>query len=470
MEKKKSSIVLKAGMWYTISSFLSRGMAFITTPIFSRMLSKTEYGSYSNFASWVSILLVLTSCEFYTSIIRSKLEFEDDIDSFVFSLQCLCTLLTGIAYLICCIFKEQILGDFMGIDPKYVHIIFLYLFLYPAYELFVTKHRAFYKYKLFAAMTVLSIGISLAASIVLVSSLPDRLEGRILGQYVPMAVCGLILYITNAVKGKRIHFKYWKYALVICIPLVPNVLSVHILGSSDRIIITKLCGSEATAIYSIAYSCANIVSVLINSMNKAWAPWFLDSLHHGDHQSIKKIMKPYFYVYVFFSFMVLLFCPEIITILGGNRYYEAIWVLPPLILGMLFQFIYTMFVQAEFYEKKTISVSIGTMIAAVLNVVLNFIFIPIFGYSAAAYTTLVGYFVLFLYHYRCIVRLGYSKLFCIKTFWAGVLFTFVIMILMLFLYQFLIIRYITILGVFTVGLIFTVRNRKKILGYIRKLR
>ena len=60
-KKRSSGVVLKAGIWYTVSNFVFRGMAFITTPVFTRLLTKGEYGDFSNFASWMSILVIITS-------------------------------------------------------------------------------------------------------------------------------------------------------------------------------------------------------------------------------------------------------------------------------------------------------------------------------------------------------------------------------------------------------------------------
>lgn len=62
-----------------------------------------------------------------------------------------------------------------------------------------------------------------------------------------------------------------------------------LLGSSDRIMITKLLGVEYTALYSIAHIVASIVAILIDSMNKAWAPWFLDSMKENEQKSIAKV-------------------------------------------------------------------------------------------------------------------------------------------------------------------------------------
>ena len=82
----KSYIVAKAGMWYTSCNFLFKGMAFITTPIFTRLMTKSEIGSFSNMTSWISILMVVTAFDLQTSIIRSKLEHEDDMDSYIYSI------------------------------------------------------------------------------------------------------------------------------------------------------------------------------------------------------------------------------------------------------------------------------------------------------------------------------------------------------------------------------------------------
>lgn len=62
-DKVSPKIVLKSGLWYTISNFAFRAVAFITTPIFARILTKAEYGEFNNISSWITILLILASCD-----------------------------------------------------------------------------------------------------------------------------------------------------------------------------------------------------------------------------------------------------------------------------------------------------------------------------------------------------------------------------------------------------------------------
>ena len=300
-----SGVVAKAGLWYTVCNFFFRGMAFITTPIFARMMTKTELGSFSNFSSWAAILTVVTSFDLAQSIIRSKLEHEKDMDSYIWSILTFSTIWTLLLYGLVLLFPS-IFSEFLKIDEKYIHIMFLYLLSAPAYQMLITKHRAFYKYKMFVLLTgIMSVSGTLL-SLTMVILMQDKLMGRIMGYYIPNIIIGFSIFAILAIKGKKVKVRYWKYACVICLPLVPHVLSLYLLSSSDTLIITRLCGAEYTAVYSIAYSAYHIVTILFDSMNKAWAPWLLESLHQKKYSQIKKVSKVYIGIFVIIILIILL--------------------------------------------------------------------------------------------------------------------------------------------------------------------
>lgn len=467
---KSGKIVAKAGIWYTICNFIFRGMAFITTPIFTRLLTKSEVGSFSNMSSWISIFTVLTALDLHSSIIRSKLEHEEDLDSYIWSILSMTTFVTIILYAVIFTFQEFFINLFQ-MEMKYINIMFIYLLVSPAYLMLITKQRAFFKYKFFVVLTGISITVSTFLSLILVLFMNDKLLGRFVGTYIPQIIIGVIIYIYLAYIGKKIKFKYWKYATVICLPLVPHVLSIYLLSASDKVIITKISGSEYTAIYSIAYSCYNIVTILYDSMNKAWAPWLLESLHYEKYTDIKRVSKIYIGIFFIISMGVLMFVPELIYILGGKQYMAAVYCLPPLITSCFFEFIYTMYVNIEFYKKRTMSVATATVIATVLNIILNFIFIPMmpkYGYIVAAYTTLVGYAVLFVLHYYLVKFMDMSFVYDIKYILIvlGIFISF--SIVFNFLYEFTILRYgiIFIYGFFI--LYFSYKNKNKLLTVFNK--
>lgn len=448
MIKKSNEVskktVVKSGIWYTLSNFLFRAVAFFTTPIFARLLSKNEFGEFNNVTSWVAILFIFTSCDLYTSIIRAKLDFEDDLDSYAFSVLTLGSIITLVIFFLTFLFKDTIF-NLMGIDQKYFYIIFLYLITIQGYFSFITLERAKYRYKEFSIISGISIVFASLASVIAVIFSRNKLDARIYGWYIPYILMGILLYFKVYKTGKKINKNYYKYALALSLPLVPHLLSMTILASSDKIMITKIIGAEKTAIYSIGYIIANIITILIDSLNKAWAPWFLDTLKIGKENIIKKITKYYYIVFIILIIFILLIAPEILIILGGEKYSTAIELIPPFLVGGLFQFLYTLYVQFEFFEKKMKYVAIATSIAAISNVGLNFIFIPKFGFIAASYTTLISYMILFLIHCKVVKNLGYINVIEKKELILGILFMLFLMTISKFLYNTFVLRYIIIL-------------------------
>lgn len=467
---QSSSVVAKAGLCYTICNFLFRGMAFITTPIFARLMSKEDLGCFSNFSSWITILYVITSFDLAQSIIRSKLEHEKDMDSYIWSILSFSTLWTLLIYGIFLV-SPRTFESITGINAKYIHIVFLYLLAAPAYQMLITKHRAFYKYKMFALLTGIMTLSGTLMALGMVLLMQDKLTGRIVGFYTPQIIIGIIIFITIALKGKKIKREYWKYACVICIPLVPHVLSLNMLSTSDTLIITRICGAEYTAIYSIAYSAYHIITILFDSMNKAWAPWLLESLHQQKYTEIRKISKIYISIFEVVIIGILILIPEIILILGGKEYLEAVYCLPPLAASCVFQLVYTMYVNIEFYEKKTIGISIATMIATAVNIILNIIFIPMnpeYGYIIAAYTTLVGYMILFILHYYIVKRMKLSHVFDTKFILNVFMATLAVSGIMNLVYKNSAVRYVIFaiygMAVLAIGL----RHKDQILGLLFK--
>ena len=63
IKRGNTKLALKSGFWYVLSTVITKGLAFITTPIFARMMNKTDYGEFSNFAYWQSLLVIVVSLE-----------------------------------------------------------------------------------------------------------------------------------------------------------------------------------------------------------------------------------------------------------------------------------------------------------------------------------------------------------------------------------------------------------------------
>ena len=148
--------------------------------------------------------------------------------------------------------------------------------------------------------------------------------------------------------------------------------------------------------------------IVTTSINNALVPWQYEKL---DKKEYKRLDDTMFAIFCFVSACsVLLTCmaPELMRILADEEYYEGLYVIPSVAIGLLFSFIYTLYANIEFYynaNKFSMCISVA---GAALNIVLNYIGIRIFGYIAAAYTTLICFVLFALGHYiytmKCIKK------------------------------------------------------------------
>lgn len=398
---------LKSGVWYTLSNFIVKASGFITMPIFTRLLTKAEVGSFSNIQSWFSIISIIVTFDIYASVMVARFDYKDELDDYISSTLVLGTTLTAIFYAIVLVFRDFFM-ELFAMDFLTLNLIFTYCLVYPALQMFQMKSRIFYKYKTSVAFSLSSVLLSVGGSLMMVLLCSDKLFGRTVGFYIPLIVLNLCIYIYLLASSKKISTKYFKYALVISFPLIWHTLAGHMLNSSSKILITKICGAEYNALYSVAYSCAIVVSVLWNSMNTAWSPWAYEKMDEQDYGMLKKASRPYMLFFGAVVFCFIIIAPEMLRFMAGGGYVEAVVIIPPIMIGYVFQFVYSLYVNIEFFHKKQVYIAAGTVVASVVNIVLNLLLLPVFGYVAAAYATLVGYIVLFIMHFVIVKLMGKS--------------------------------------------------------------
>ena len=397
---------LKSGLWYTAASFLMRGIGFLTTPIFSRLMTETEFGLYSNYTSWEQILTVFVTLNLSATLISARYDHEKDFDGYIFSMLALSSLSALIWFVILQVFGGFFEG-FLSMNRFYISVMCLSMLIQPFTSMFVERERYYFEYKQSVALSLTVSILTTGLSVALVVLMEDKLKGRVLGGVLPVIPIAAWLAWFFYKRGKRVRIEYWKYALPICIPYIPHVLSLILLSSMDRTMITRICGPEDTAIYSLAYTCSSMITMLVGSLNSAFAPWIGEKLHEKRYGDINRVSRVYMTAFVAMAALIVLAAPEVIAVVGGSKYRAGIWVLPPVAAGVMLQFLYCMFVNVEQFEKKTTGMAFASVSAALLNWGLNAYFIPRYGYIAAAYTTFAGYLWMLLVHMFLVYHYGY---------------------------------------------------------------
>lgn len=468
MSKTDTRTVVKAGVWYTIVNFISKGAIFLTTPIFTRLMSTNDIGGFANITSWFQILVPLITFDMYVSLSIARFDYKDELDTYISSTLICGSVFTGIAYGIV-LLNMKFFCTFFSMNEYAVHVIFIYMLVYPALQMLQQKNLFLYKYKLSALVTLLSLVLSVGCALILTVSYKDKLLGRTIGYFVPLIIINAVIYLYFLAKGNGVSLKYIKYAVSISFPMIWHAMATQVLSAGDRIVITNRIGEEANAMYSVAYTCSMVVTVLWSSMNSAWSPWTIERMNAGNTEEIKKASRPYILFFAVIVVFMMLISPELLWIMGGNSYMEAKDCLPPVMVGLVCQFVYSLYINAEFYLKKQNRIAIGTVIAAVINILLNLVFVQRYGYVAAAYTTLIGYILLLLFHYLSLKKLGKGDWYDNYFNWLIVLVFILLIPLFLFLYRYTVLRYVVILLVVILISVVGYSKRIMLIGIIKSI-
>ena len=163
--------------------------------------------------------------------------------------------------------------------------------------------------------------------------------------------------------------------------------------------IQKMVGMASAGIYSVAYNAAAVLRIVTQSVNNAFIPWQYEKL---EEKKFKEVDNMSCVICSIVSVCAMLFCclaPEMMSVLAGKKYIEAVYCIPPIIIGLQFSFMYSLFANVEFFYEENKYTMYISMAGAVINVVLNYFGIKYFGFIAAAYTTAICFAAFTYFHY-----------------------------------------------------------------------
>ncbi len=392
--------LLKHGKNYVSASMLTKGLSIISIPIMTRLLEPSDYGILAVFGTLVAILGIIFGFGIRGAVSRYYYEKTEDFGSF-FSTNILFVWVAGIVLSIVAYVNVPAISNLMNIPDNLVVFAIFIAWISTSYAL-VTAYFQASKQSLL--LSRISIAQAVIALILIISITLILKEDLYLGSvYVQTMFASFFflfsLYIIKKIGTFDFQIKHLKYSLIFGLPLVLHLLSATILNSIDQVMINKMVGSHEAGVYSFAYKVGMLFQMVIVGLNQAWGPIFFEKLRDDKHSDLNVIAKKYAYMVFGVALIVVMFAPLLITILAPKSYAAALPLVPIIIGGFMFQFLYFMYGGYAFNVKKTSIFVFVTIIVGLVNIGLNYWLIPKFGYVASAWTTLISYALFFLLHY-----------------------------------------------------------------------
>lgn len=459
----------RASVVYILVTILHTGMGFLMSPIFTRILSEEVYGEVSLFSSYQSIVGVFAMfCLSYGFFDNAMHNYKEDRDRLSFSLLILSNIITLFCFLVCIIIKYFFPKSF-NISWALFYLMFFIFFVQPAYNFWVSRQRYEYKYRKSATISIVTTILSpLFAIIFIVSNVfTNDTYNRLLGYYLPLVCVYLFLYVYLAHNaGFQIEKNYWKKAFKFNFPLLPHYLSLYLLNSSDKIMIERYCNKADVAYYSVAVSIASLGTLVWSAINSSLIPYTYDKCENKKYHELNKVVKPIILLVFLVCMLVILFAPEVMWIVAPSSYRNSLSCIPALVGGIIYTVFYHLFANVIYFYSKTQYVLFGSVCSAIVNIVLNLIFIPKYGYLIAGYTTCVSYAAQALIDYWGMKKSCQENVYDNKFMFMVGLATIVVSAVGAVLYKFVFLRYSLIFVFFIMLIVY----RNKIFDVVKIIR
>ena len=395
-----SNKALKASFWFVFAGFMQRGISTLTTPIFTRILDTAQYGVYNSFLSWLDLFSVIITLRLYNGIyMKGLFTYKDDRDNFTTALFGLTDVMSIFWLIIYLIFQNQING-LVKLTTPMMFCMFILIITESWFGFWSSRERVDFNYKNLVIVTII---IALAKPIFGIAAVLSVKSNKVLARIISLTIVELLVYLYLHIKQlkkstKFFNKEYWLVALKYNIVLVPHFLSQRILSHSDRVMIRNMVSDSAAGIYSLAYSLAMVLGLFNTAFLNSMVPWNYRKLEEKDYDSIKRVSISVVILIAFINLAMIIVAPEILTFFAPKSYHEALYVIPPVSISVFLMFVYGLFASVEMFYSKNNYTMIASVIGAISNIIANFIFIPKYGYIAAAYSTVFSYFLYCLSH------------------------------------------------------------------------
>lgn len=263
---KNASVEVKSAAVYTLSSVISRGLAVISMPIFTRIMSPSDMGIVNLYTSWFSIVSIVSTLALtsggYSLAMKEFGNERDEYESSVLTLSSLMALIIGGGL----VASSPWVSHFIGLSPRLILLMAFGLLVMPAWDFWTLRQRYEYKYKLAFFLSVGSAVLATIASVgaVLIVSSNSQLavslaEARLSANYIVVYGLSAVLWVLLIIRGKTFYnSKYWRFSLSLSLPLIGHSVASQVLSVSDRVMISAMVGDAETGIYGVLYSASSI--------------------------------------------------------------------------------------------------------------------------------------------------------------------------------------------------------------------
>ncbi|HEV0104568.1 TPA: oligosaccharide flippase family protein [Streptococcus pneumoniae] len=381
---------------FALANFSSKILIFLLVPIYTRVLTTTEYGFYDLVYTTIQLFVPILTLNISEAVMRFLMK--DGVSKkSVFSIAVLDIFIGSIAFALLLLVNNLFsLSDLISQYSIYIFVIFVF---YTLNNFLIQFSKGIDKIGVTAISGVISTAVMLAMNVILLVVFDWGLLGFFIAN-----VCGYVIpciYIVSRLRlwelfeikiDKKLQWEMVYYAL----PLVLNILSWWVNNTSDRYIVTAIVGIQASAIISVAYKIPQILSTISAIFIQSWQISAIKTQEDkSDTTFVSNMLLYYNALLLIIASGIILFVKPISNILFGISFYSAWELVPFLIISSLFNAISGCIGAIMGAKMDTHNIAKSALVGMIANIILNIVLTFLMGPQGITISTLIASFLIF---------------------------------------------------------------------------
>ena len=407
----KNKYLFKNTLIFSISNLGTKLIHFFLVPLYTNILSTTEYGTLDLITVISMVIVPIVSLNISEAIMRFSMDKEANRVK-ILSVGMIVTFISVILSLM-----TIPIFNIFDITAKYSILLALYIMTLISSTIFICYIRGIEKLLDYSIINVLQALSIACLNILFLIKFRMGIQGYILAYIISylftIIAClirGNILSILKEIDFDKVLFKKMiKYSLI----LIPNSLMWWIMNSLDRVMITNMIDVSANGIYAISSKIPAILITFTTIFNQAW---MFSAVKEKDNEDKDKYTSDIFdylatIVITVSTFLILVIKP-LLSIYVGKSFFTAWYYTPPLLIGTVFLTLGTFLSNEYTAHKDSMGFLKSSTIGAIINLILNYVLIIKMGAMGAAIATCISYITVFtfrVYDTKKYVHINYCK-------------------------------------------------------------
>ena len=392
--------LLKNTAIVSIGKICTQLITFFLLPVYTAVLTSEEYGVVDLLNTLTSLFLPIVTLQIEQGVFRFLIDCREDEEKQTTLITTIMRFLTiqAIIYLVVFICASHFINNIY----KYFLMANLIMCMFSSILLQIS--RGLGDNKRYAIGSFISGTSAVILNLIFIVVFKWGAYGMLGATIIANFLCIIYIFLSEKIykliKLKKYSKKTLKEILKYSVPLVPNVVSWWIVNASDRTIITIILDIGQNGIYSAANKFSHVFTSLYNVFNLTWTESAAMNINSDNKDEFfSKILDVTIRFFGAMAMGIIAFMPFVFPILINEKFNEAYNQIPILMVASLFNVLVSFFGSIYVAKKITKEIAKTSIFAAIINIVINLLFIRYIGLYAASISTLVAYLAMFIYRY-----------------------------------------------------------------------